>query len=280
MSRCNRRSPFPLFVTLLALIFLYAPLIVVGVASFNKSKYGGKWEGFSMVWYEKLFHSDRVWEALGNTLFIALIATVISTVLGTLAALALYRMKNKIYKGVYNALVYTPLVVPDILMGMSLLLLFVLIIKTFGTWFTALTGIPIELGMTTIIIAHVTFCMSYVTMVVLGRLQEFDKSLLEAAQDLGASGLYTFFHVTLPVIMPGVIAGALFAFTLSIDDFVITFFVKGAGDTTLPIFIQSSIKHGRELPMLNALSVIFLILTFILVFVTQILLTNKPKEKK
>ena len=276
MSRCNRRSPFPLFVTLLALIFLYAPLIVVGVASFNKSKYGGKWEGFSMVWYEKLFHSDRVWEALGNTLFIALIATVISTVLGTLAALALYRMKNKIYKGVYNALVYTPLVVPDILMGMSLLLLFVLYIKTFGT----LTGIPIELGMTTIIIAHVTFCMSYVTMVVLGRLQEFDKSLLEAAQDLGASGLYTFFHVTLPVIMPGVIAGALFAFTLSIDDFVITFFVKGAGDTTLPIFIQSSIKHGRELPMLNALSVIFLILTFILVFVTQILLTNKPKEKK
>ena len=319
MSRCNRRSPFPLFVTLLALIFLYAPLIVVGVASFNKSKYGGKWEGFSMVWYEKLFHSDRVWEALGNTLFIALIATVISTVLGTLAALALYRMKNKIYKGVYSALVYTPLVVPDILMGMSLLLLFVLtiktftaftgitialgmttiiiahvtfwsyvtmvvpfvlIIKTFGTWFTAPTGITIELGMTTIIIAHVTFCMSYVTMVVLGRLQEFDKSLIEAAEDLGASGLYTFFHVTLPVIMPGVIAGALFAFTLSIDDFVITFFVKGAGDTTLPIFIQSSIKHGRELPMLNALSVIFLILTFILVFVTQILLTNKPKEKK
>ena len=280
MNRCNRRSRFPLFVTLLTLIFLYAPLIVVGVASFNKSKYGGKWDGFSMVWYEKLFHSERVWEALGNTLFIALIATVISTVLGTLAALALYRMKNKIYKGVYNVLVYTPLVVPDILMGMSLLLLFVLIIKTFGTWFTALTGITIELGMTTIIIAHVTFCMSYVTMVVLGRLQEFDKSLLEAAQDLGASGLYTFFHVTLPVIMPGIIAGALFAFTLSIDDFVITFFVKGAGDTTLPIFIQSSIKHGRELPMLNALSVIFLILTFILVFVTQILLTNKPKEKK
>ncbi len=280
MSRCNRRSLFPLFVTLLTLIFLYAPLIVVGVASFNRSKYGGKWDGFSLVWYEKLFHSERVWEALGNTLFIALIATIISTILGTLAALALYRMKNKIYKGVYNALVYTPLVVPDILMGMSLLLLFVLIIKTFGAWFTALTGIPFELGMTSIIIAHVTFCMSYVTMVVLGRLQEFDKSLLEAAQDLGASGLYTFFHVTLPVILPGVIAGALFAFTLSIDDFVITFFVKGAGDTTLPIFIQSSIKHGRELPMLNALSVIFLLLTFLLVFVTQILLTNKPKEKK
>lgn len=279
-SKCNRRSRFPLFVTLLTLVFLYAPLIVVGIASFNKSKFGGKWEGFSWIWYEKLFKHDAVWEALGNTLFIALIATVISTVLGTLAALALYRMKGKIFKGIYNSLVYTPLVVPDILMGMSLLLLFVLVIKTFGTWFTSLTGIPFELGMTSIVIAHVTFCMSYVTMVVLGRLQEFDKSLIEAAQDLGASGLYTFFHVTLPVIMPGIIAGALFAFTLSIDDFVITFFVKGAGDNTLPIFIQSSIKHGRELPMLNALSVIFLILTFILVFITQILLTNKPKEKK
>lgn len=278
-SKCNRRSIFPMVVTLLTLIFLYAPLIVVGVASFNKSKYGGKWEGFSWIWYERLFQSERVWEALGNTLLIALIATVISTVLGTLAALALYRMKGK-FKGVYNALVYTPLVVPDILMGMSLLLLFVLVIKTFGVWFTSLTGIPFELGMTTIVIAHVTFCMSYVTMVVLGRLQEFDKSLIEAAHDLGAGSFYTFFHVTLPVILPGVIAGALFAFTLSIDDFVITFFVKGAGDTTLPIFIQSSIKHGRELPMLNALSVIFLILTFILVFITQILLTNKPKEKK
>lgn len=277
--KCNHRSRFPMFITLLTLVFLYAPLVVVGVASFNKSKYGGKWDGFSMIWYEKLFQSERVWEALANTLIIALIATVISTILGTLAALALYRMKSKI-KGVYNALVYTPLVVPDILMGISLLLLFVLVIKSFGTWFTALTGIPFELGMTTIIIAHVTFCMSYVTMVVLGRLQEFDKSLIEAAQDLGASGLYTFFHVTLPVIMPGIIAGALFAFTLSIDDFVITFFVKGAGDTTLPIFIQSSIKHGRELPMLNALSVIFLLLTFLLVFFTQKLLTNKPKEKK
>ena len=277
--KCNRRSLFPMIVTLLTLIFLYAPLIVVGVASFNESKYGGKWEGFSLVWYEKLFQSESVWEALANTLIIALIATAISTVLGTLAALALYRTKNR-FKGIYNALVYTPLVVPDILMGISLLLLFVMIINTFGNWFANLTEIHFELSMTTIIIAHVTFCMSYVAMVVLGRLQEFDKSLIEAAQDLGASGLYTFFHVTLPVIMPGVIAGALFAFTLSIDDFVITFFVKGAGDTTLPIFIQSAMRHGKNLPMLNALSVIFLIFTFILVFITQKLLTNKPKEQK
>ena len=255
-----------------AVLFIVAPLIFVAYYAFTDQS--------GHFTFDNIGALSLHGETFLLSVCFSLIATVISTVLGTLAALALYRMKNKIYKGVYNALVYTPLVVPDILMGMSLLLLFVLIIKTFGTWFTALTGITIELGMTTIIIAHVTFCMSYVTMVVLGRLQEFDKSLIEAAEDLGASGLYTFFHVTLPVIMPGIIAGALFAFTLSIDDFVITFFVKGAGDTTLPIFIQSSIKHGRELPMLNALSVIFLILTFILVFVTQILLTNKPKEKK
>ncbi len=279
-KKCNRHSKFPLIVTLLALIFLYAPLIVVGVASFNSSKYGGRWESFSLRWYEKLFQSEMIWEALANTLIIALIATAISTILGTLAALALYRSRSKL-KGLCNALVYTPLVVPDILMGISMLLLFVLVINTFGIWFEQLTGIHFELGMTTIIIAHVTFCMSYVAMVVLGRLQEFDKSLIEAAQDLGASGLYTFFHVTLPVIMPGVIAGALFAFTLSIDDFVITFFVKGAGDTTLPIYIQSAMRHGKNLPVLNALSVIFLFFTFVLVFITQKLLTtNKTKEQK
>ena len=128
--------------------------------------------------------------------------------------------------------------------------------------------------MTTIIIAHITFCMSYVTMVVLGRLQDFDSSLIEAAQDLGANSFQTFFKVTFPVISPGVIAGALFAFTLSIDDFVITFFVKGAGDTTLPIYIQSAMRRGTP-AVINALSVVFLIFTFILVFISQKLLEPK-----
>ena len=141
-------------------------------------------------------------------------------------------------------------------------------------------GINMELGLTTIIIAHVTFCMSYVTMVVLERLHEFDTSLIEAAQDLGASGLYTFFRVTLPLILPGIVAGALFAFMLSFDDFVITFFVKGAGDTTLPVYIQSAIRHGKNTAVLNALSVVFLILTFIIVFSAQKLLTMKTEEHK
>ena len=279
MSKCNRHSRVPLFVTLLTLVFLYTPLVTVAVMSFNASRVGGKWKGFSFVWYEELMKNSQIWEALCNTLIVAVIATVISTILGTLSALALYRSKNKL-KGIYNALIYTPLVVPDILMGIGLLLLFVTMISSFGNLLNSWFGLNFELGMTTIIIAHVTFCMSYVTMVVLGRLQEFDKSLIEAAQDLGASGLYTFFRVTLPVIMPGIIAGALFAFTLSIDDFVITFFVKGAGDTTLPIFIESTMKRARKLPLLNALSVIFLVFTFIVVFIARKLLTNKTENKK
>ena len=279
MSKCNGTGRFSFYVTLLTLIFLYAPLIVVAVASFNASKLGNQWQGFSLIWYEKLFQDAKIWEALCNTLIIAIVATLISTVLGTLAALVLYRSKNKL-KPIYTTLVYTPLVVPDILMGIGLLLLFVMFISLFGEVITSLTGLDVGLGFTTIVIAHVTFCLSYVTMVVLGRLHEFDKSMLEAAQDLGASGLYTFLNVTLPAILPGIIAGALFAFTLSIDDFVITFFVKGAGDTTLPIFIESAMKKGRRLPLLNALSVLFIVFTFIVVFVTQKILTSQKDKNK
>ncbi len=273
MSKCNRHSRFPMVVTLITLIFFYAPLIIVATASFNASKYGGRWTGFSLKWYQKLFSDYSIWEALSNTLIIALIATFFSTLLGTLAALALHRSRSK-FRGLYYALVYSPLVVPDILLGISLLLLFVSILSVCGAWVEQLTGIKMELGMTTIIIAHITFCMSYVTMVVLGRLQDFDSSLIEAAQDLGANSLQTFFKVTLPVISPGVIAGALFAFTLSIDDFVITFFVKGAGDTTLPIYIQSAMRRGTP-AVINALSVVFLIFTFVLVFISQKLLEPK-----
>lgn len=278
MYNSQHRNRFPFLITLLTLVFLYTPLIVVAVASFNASKYGGAWKGFSLKWYERLFQDPNIWEALVNTLIIAFIATFFATLLGTLAALALHRSKHRL-KGIYSALVHTPLVVPDILQGIGLLLLFVTVISTFGEWVQRTFGIEMGLGFTTIIIAHITFCLSYVTMVVLGRLQEFDRSVIEAAQDLGASGLYTFFRVTLPIISPGIIAGALFSFTLSIDDFVITFFVKGAGDTTLPIYIQSAMRRGTP-AVINALSVIFLLLTFLLVFITQRLLSDKKELKK
>jgi spermidine/putrescine transport system permease protein len=205
---------------------------------------------------------------------VAVISTFFSTALGVITALALHRCKGKL-RALLAMLAYSPLVVPDILLGISMLLLFNnILIPLFSDLFQFLFGIKPDLGMTTIIIAHITFSMSYVTMVVLGRLQEFDRFLIDAAHDLGANSLQTFFRVTLPVISPAVIAGALFSFTLSIDDFVITFFVKGAGDITLPIFIQSEMRRGSP-AMICALSVVFLLMTFILVFITQKLLEKR-----
>ena len=254
--------------------FLYLPIAVLIVFSFNDAKSRTVFTDFTFKWYEKLFTDGRIWEALVNTLIIALVATLISTILGTLAALGLHRCRKGKIKALQYSLVYSPLVVPDILLGISLLLLFVYSFSWLNPWLEEQFAFQLELGFTTIIIAHVTFCISYVAMVVLGRLQDFDDSIIEAAQDLGANRCQIFFKIILPVILPGVIAGALFAFTLSIDDFVITFFVKGAGDTTLPIYIQSAMRRGTP-AVINALSVVFLILTFLLVFISQKLLEKK-----
>jgi len=255
----KRSTRIPIYATAGTLAFFYLPLLVVLVNSFNQSKYGGSWKGFTFHWYAQLFSDAAIWEAFRNTLVIAVSATVASTVLGTFAALALHRYKGKLQFAHY-LLVYSPLIVPDILMGMSLLLLFV--------------SLKVKLGLLTIALAHVTFCLSYVAMVVLGRLQDFDRSIVEAAQDLGASRLQAFLRVTLPVLAPGIIAGALFAFTLSIDDFVISFFVAGPGSTTLPIYIYSAMKHGSP-AIINALSVVFLAMTFALVYISQKLLEDR-----
>ena len=184
---------------------------------------------------------------------IAFSATAVSVVLGTTAAIALHRFSSRLQKFHYT-LIYTPLVVPEILMGISLLLFF--------------AALNLELGLFTIFLAHVTFCISYVTMVVLGRLQDFDYAIVEAAQDLGAGWWATLWRVLLPLLLPGIVAGGLLAFTLSIDDFVITFFVAGPGSTTLPIRIYSMIKHGAP-PLINALSSILLLITFLAVFFSQ-----------
>jgi len=176
-----------------------------------------------------------------------------STALGTTAAIALHRYASRLQKFHYT-LIYTPLVVPEILMGISLLLFF--------------SALHMKLGLFTIFLAHVTFCISYVAMVVLGRLQDFDYAIVEAAQDLGAGWWATLRRVLLPLLMPGIVAGGLLAFTLSIDDFVITFFVAGPGSTTLPIRIYSMIKHGSP-PLINALSSILLLITFLAVFFSQ-----------
>jgi len=249
-----KRSRFPFIVTGVVLVFFYLPILILVVDSFNSSRFGGAWRGFSLKWYAQLFHEPAIWEAARNTLLIALLVTFVSLVLGTTSALALHRFFKSRLQRFHYTLVYTPLVVPEILMGISLLMAFV--------------AAGVKLGMLTIILAHVTFCISYVALIVLGRLQDFDFSIVEAARDLGASSWTTAWRVVLPMLAPGLAAAGLIAFTLSVDDFVITFFVAGPGATTLPIRVYSMIKHGAT-PLINALSTLLLALTFTTVLVSQ-----------
>jgi spermidine/putrescine transport system permease protein len=251
-----KRSRTPFLVTAGVLAFFYLPIVVLVANSFNASRFGGEWGGFTLDWYRRLFAAPEIWHALGNTFAIAIVATVGATVLGTTAAFALDRYRSRLQDAHY-LLVYSPLVIPEILLGISLLLFFV--------------ALKVELGYATIVVAHITFCVSYVAMVVLGRLQDFDWSLVEASQDLGADAWTTFRRVVLPLLAPGIAAGALLAFTLSVDDFVITFFVAGPGTTTLPLRIYSMIKHGSP-PLINALSTLLLAVTTTAVWLSQRLL--------
>ena len=248
-----KQSRLPLIITLLLLAFFYLPILVLVITSFNASRFGTTWEGWSLNWYRRLVQEREILHALSNTLIIAVSATVVSVILGSTAAFALHLYKTRLQRFHY-ALIYTPLVVPEILMGISLLLFFV--------------ALRMELGLFTIFLAHVTFCISYVAMVVLGRLQDFDFTIVEAAQDLGAGWWTSTWRVLLPLLAPGILAGGLLAFTLSIDDFVITFFVAGPGSTTLPIRIYSMIKHGSP-PLINALSTLLLLITFLVVWASQ-----------
>lgn len=248
-----RKSSFCLSVTIAVLTFLYLPIIILTMTSFNDSRFGGVWSGFSLKWYARLLQEKELWHALWNSLIVGISATLASTVIGTLAAFAIHRYKTRLQK-IHYALVYTPLVIPDILMGISLLLFFVLV--------------NLQLGLFTVFIAHTTFCVSYVIMVMLSKLQNFDFSIAEAAQDLGANTSTMVRKIILPLLTPGIMAAALLAFTLSIDDFVITYFVAGPGATTLPLYIYSMIKLGST-PIVNALAVIILCLTFFIVWITQ-----------
>ena len=249
-----KHSRFPLVVMGLVLLFFYLPIVILVVNSFNASRFGSGWKGFSLIWYKRLLHEPEIWAAARNTLVIAALVTVVALVLGTTSALALHRFAKSRLQRIHYTLIYTPLVVPEILMGISLLMAFV--------------AARVSLGLFTIFLAHVTFCISYVALVVLGRLQDFDFAIVEAAQDLGAGWWATARRVLLPMLAPGLAAGGLLAFTLSVDDFVITFFVAGPGATTLPIRVYSMIKHGAT-PLINALSTILLVLTFTIVIVSQ-----------
>lgn len=230
----------------LTYIFLYIPLLIVVVYSFNDSRLNIEWVGFTLKWYVILFNDSAMLQAASNSIIIGIMSSFFATILGTMAGYALHRYRLK----VLPLLVMTPIAIPEILSGVSLLVFFVLLNMT--------------LGMLSVTLAHVAFCVSFVAIVVRSRLAGMDESLTEAARDLGATPFQAFRLVTLPLIMPGIIAGALMAFTLSIDDFVITFFTAGAGTNTLPLQIYSMIKIAVT-PEVNAISTLLMLFTLVLI---------------
>jgi spermidine/putrescine transport system permease protein len=240
---------------ILGYVFLYVPIIILVIFSFNASRFVTAWEGFSLRWYGELFRNEAMAAALKNSLIVAIVSTLVSTVFGTMVSLVMERHQF-FGKLAFDALLYLPIIIPDIVMAVMLLLFFVLS--------------RIRLSLVTIIISHVAFNISFVAVVVRARLAGFDRSLEEAAQDLGANELQTFWHVTLPLLMPGILGGALLAFTLSLDDFVITFFTAGVGSTTLPLRIYSMVKLGVT-PEINAISTLLLVASMTLVMLSLFL---------
>jgi putrescine transport system permease protein len=229
---------------LLGFAFLYAPMLSLVVYSFNESKLVTVWAGFSVKWYGELFHDQGIMDAAWVSIRIAFFTACASVVLATIAALVMTRFRAFRGKMLFGALVTAPLVMPEVITGLSILLLFVSL------------GIP--RGMTTIWISHVTFCVAFVTVVVASRLGELDKAIEEAAMDLGANRVRVFFQITLPIIMPALVSGWLLAFTLSIDDLVVASFASGPSSTTLPMKVFSSVRLGLS-PKINALATLLIL---------------------
>jgi spermidine/putrescine transport system permease protein len=257
----NRRSPWLWVAGFLAYAFLYAPLVIVIAYSFNDSRLNAEWVGFTLDWYVKLFHNEKMLRAAWNSLVIGLVASVVSTLFGTMAGYAMYRFRSRLLP----LLVLAPIAIPEILMGVSLLIFFVLL--------------NIALGMVSIVLSHIAFCIGFVAIVVRSRLAGMDESLTEAARDLGATPWQAFRLVTLPLIMPGVVAGALMAFTLSIDDFVITFFTAGVGSSTLPLQIYTMVKIAVT-PEVNAVSTLLMLLTLTLILIASRLSPGALRAKQ
>lgn len=232
--------------------FLYAPIVILILFSFNNSRLNAVWRGFTLDWYKTLIHDEAIIRAGKNSLIVSLSSTFISTIIGTITAFGLERYKFRL-KSIYTGLIYLPIIIPDLVMAISLLIFY--------------TKIRLPLGLMSIIMAHVAFNISFVTVVVRARLRGFDKTLEEAAMDLGANEFTTFRKVTLPLIAPGVLGGALLAFTLSIDDFVITYFTAGTGSDTLPLRIFSMVRFGIT-PEINAVSSILLLNSIIFVLLS------------
>jgi spermidine/putrescine transport system permease protein len=253
----------------LVFAFLYLPILVLTVYSFNDNRRVGIWGGFSTRWYGEMFTNARVMDALWTSIVVALVSTAISTVLGTAAGLSMERFRYRGQK-TFDGLLYLPVIIPDITMAVMLLLFFV---QAFDLIFLA-TGVQLSRGIGTITLAHVAFNISFVALVVRARLSGLDDALEEAAADLYATRWQAFRRVTLPLIAPGVGGGALLALTLSLDDVVITEFVSGAGSTTLPVYVFGALRRGVT-PLINAVSVLMLAGSILLVLLAMTVLRRR-----
>ena len=252
----------------LCLIFLYAPILVLIVFSFNESKSRAFFTGFTFKWYQQLFENELIMTSLFNSLLIALLASVISAVVGTMAAVGISKF-GKRARGVIMNVTYLPVLNPEIVTGISMMLLFVYFKNLFG----------FRLGFGTVLVAHITFCLPYVILNVLPKLRQMDQSLFEAALDLGCNPLLAFFKVVIPQIMPGITAGFLMAFTISLDDFVVTYFTSGSGFKMLPVTIYSMVKKKVN-PQINALSTIIFLIVLALLVIMNVVEARRAKRLK
>ena len=266
-----RNSRFTLAMLALGFIFLYAPIIILVVYSFNESRLVTVWSGFSVKWYGELFRDQQMMAAAWVSVQVAFWTACASVVLGTMAAMVMTRFRDFHGKTLFGALITAPLVMPEVITGLSILLLFVSI--------GPVIGIGEQRGMLTIWIAHVTFCMAFVTVVISSRLGELDRSLEEAAMDLGANRLKVFFVITLPIIAPALMSGWLLAFTLSLDDLVIASFVSGPASTTLPMKVFSSVRLGLS-PKINALATLMILAVSIAAVIGWWLMTRDEKKRQ
>lgn len=255
----------------LVFTFLFAPIAVLLVFSFNESKSLAVFSNFSLKWYKELFNDRSTLESVKNTVVLALSATAVSTIMGTAAAFGIHRIRKDWYKALMNTATNIPMVNPDIITGISMMLVFVFVGQIFGA--------STSLNFWTILIAHISFCLPYVILQVLPKLQQMDYSLVEAAQDLGCTPFKAFFKVTIPEIMSGIITGAIMAFTLSLDDFVISYFTSGNDFQTLPIRIYGMTKKTVT-PKMYALATIIFFVTLALLLLNNIIDSDDGKKLK
>lgn len=255
----------------LGLLFLYAPMLILVIYSFNESKLVTVWGGFSAKWYAELFNDQQILDAVWTSLRIAFYSSTMAVIIGTMAAFVMTRFKRSWAKLTLSNMITAPLVMPEVITGLSLLLLFV--------HMADLLGWPKERGMVTVWIAHSTFCAAYVAVVVSSRLRELDRSIEEAAMDLGATPLKTFFLITVPMISPALVAGWLLSFSLSLDDLVISSFASGPGATTLPMVVFSSVRLGVS-PKINALATLIILCVSLIAFLSWYMARRAEKRER